>query len=95
MTKADEIFYAAFLQPRDPRSDEYRRGVIDILKFRLGEERALGKNQYKIGTAQADAYFAGCDEGHRLAQEYLAQFVAYDPAPNTGDTPVTPGAPRP
>ena len=72
MSKAYEIFDAAFLKPRAPRSDEYRRGVMDVLRFRLGEENAaIWKNQYKLGTAQADAYFAGCDEGHRLAREYL------------------------
>lgn len=72
MSKAYEIFDEAFLKPRDPRSDEYRHGVIDILKFRLREaNEASGKHQYKLGTAQADAYFAGCDEGHRLAREYL------------------------
>jgi hypothetical protein len=77
MSKAYEIFDAAFLKPRDPRSDEYRRGVIDVLRFRLDEENgAFGKNQYKLGTAQADAYFAGCDEGHRLAREYLERVCA-------------------
>jgi hypothetical protein len=72
MSKAYEIFDAAFSKPRDPRSAEYRHGVIDILKFRLREtNEATGKRQYRLGTAQADAYFAGCDEGHRLARGYL------------------------
>lgn len=77
MSKAYEIFDAAFAKPRDPRSDEYRHGVIDILKFRLGEaNEAFGKKQYVLGTAQADAYFAGCDEGHRLAREHLEKVGA-------------------
>ena len=77
MSKADEVFDTAFLRPRAPRSDEYRRGVIDALRFRLDEEKpAIWKSQYKLGTAQADAYFAGCDEGHRLAREYLEQVYA-------------------
>ena len=77
MSKAYEIFDAAFLKPRAPRSDEYRRGVIDALRFRLSEENsAIWKNQYKLGTSQADAYFAGCDEGHRLARDYLEQIGA-------------------
>lgn len=72
MSKAREIFDAAFAKPRDPRSDEYRHGVLDILRFRLGEaSEAFLKKQYVLGTAQADAYFAGCDEGHRLAREHL------------------------
>lgn len=83
MSKAYEIFDEAFLKPRDPRSDEYRHGVIDILKFRLREaNEASGKHQYKLGTAQADAYFAGCDEGHRLAREYLEKVGAGGTAPN-------------
>lgn len=77
MSKAYEIFDEAFSKPRDPRSDEYRHGVIDILKFRLGEaNEAFGKPKYKLGTAQADAYFAGCDEGHRMAREYLEKVGA-------------------
>lgn len=74
MSKAYELFDAAFSKPRDPRSDEYRHGVIDTLKFRLREaNEAFGKHQYRLGTAQADAYFAGCDEGHRLAREYIEE----------------------
>lgn len=51
MSKAYEIFDAAFSKPRDPRSDEYRHGVIDILKCHLGEaNEAFGKHQYRLGT---------------------------------------------
>ena len=83
MSKAYEIFDEAFSKPRDPRSDEYRHGVIDILKFRLREaNEVFGKHQYKLGTAQADAYFAGCDEGHRLAREYLEKVGDGKTAPN-------------
>lgn len=72
MSKAYEIFNAAFSKPRSPRSDEYRHGVIETLKFRLGESIGVFEmKQYKLGTAQADAYLAGCDEGNRLAHEYL------------------------
>lgn len=75
--KAYEIFDEAFSKPRDQRSDEYKHGVIDILKFRLREtNEAFGIRQYAIGTAQADAYLAGCDEGHRLASEHLKKKAA-------------------
>ena len=84
MSKAYEIFEAAFSKPRDPRSDEYRQGVIDILKFRLREtNKSFVSAQYRLGTAQADAYFAGCDEGHRLAREYLDSVGTSSTAPNT------------
>jgi len=83
MSKAYEIFDAAFAKPRDQRSDEYRHGVIDILKYRLGEaNKVFGKKQYVLGTARADAYFAGCDEGHRLAREYLEKVGAGTTEPN-------------
>lgn len=88
MSKAYEIFDAAFAKPRDQRSDEYRHGVIDILKYRLGEtNEAFGKKQYVLGTAQADAYFAGCDEGHRLAREYLEKVRAGRTAHNASSPP--------
>lgn len=51
---------------RDPRSPEYKAGVLAALKFRLqGHPITL---PYPVGTAQADAFFSGLDEGHRLAR---------------------------
>lgn len=70
MTKAAELFEAAFSASRDPRSKEYKEGVLDALRFRLNESDAI-RCRYEAGTASADAYFAGCDEGHRLAREGL------------------------
>lgn len=70
MSKAYEIFRAAFEGPRDFRSDEYKNGVIDVLRVHLAEVPEV-RCGYRIGSAQADAYFAGCDEGHRRAREYL------------------------
>lgn len=70
MTKATELFDAAFSGPRDPRSKEYKEGVLDALRFRLGESLSI-RCRYEAGTASADAYFAGCDEGHRLARQCL------------------------
>lgn len=67
MSKATEIFNQAFaLEPtRDKRSHEYMEGVLYILQIQLGEiEKKVCP--YNIGTAQADAWFSGTDEGHRL-----------------------------
>lgn len=75
MSKAYKIFRSAFDGPRDPRSDEYKNGVIDVLRFRLGEATEV-RCGYRIGSAQADAYFSGCDEGHRLAREHLEKVGA-------------------
>lgn len=69
MSKAQDIYSAAFSKPRDPRSAEYKQGVLDVLRFRLGEAPSV-RCAYRAGTAQADAYFSGCDEGHRLASAY-------------------------
>lgn len=70
MTRAAELFEAAFSASRDPRSKEYKEGVLNTLRFRLNESDAI-RCRYEAGTASADAYFAGCDEGHRLARECL------------------------
>jgi hypothetical protein len=79
MSKADELFREAFSVPRDRRSEEYKAGVLDMLRFRLGEASTVaGSYRYELGTAQADAYFSGCDEGHRRAREYLTNSGARD-----------------
>ncbi len=69
---AGEILRAAFAAPRDPRSPEYKDGVLAALGYRLGESAHV-RCPYPAGTAQADAFFAGTDEGHRLAREHLDQ----------------------
>lgn len=45
----------------DPRSQEYREGAIDLICRReIGAEL---RKPYAMGTAQADAYWAGVDRG--------------------------------
>lgn len=79
-SNADRIFAAAFAQLRDPRSAQYKKGVLDVLRFRLHETAAIeGIHKYRPGTAKADAYSYGCDEGHRRAREYLARFPKAPP----------------
>lgn len=58
-----EIYDEAFDVPRDPRSDEYKQGVIAALSFRITGQKI--PHPYALGTAQADAFYAGIDEGHR------------------------------
>ena len=70
--RAMAIFEAAFSVPRDARSEAYKAGVLDVLRHRLGEVSGCAqKCEFTLGTAEADAYFAGCDEGHRRASDYL------------------------
>lgn len=66
MTTAQQLFDAAFAPKihRDPRSDAYKIGVMAGLRFRIDSVKpAL---PYEIGTAEADAWFAGTDEGRRI-----------------------------
>lgn len=71
MTTVDELMTQAFSVPRDPRSAEYKAGVRAVLDYRLhGKQMSL---PFRIGTAAADAYFAGTDEGHRIWRDLRAQ----------------------
>lgn len=54
----------AFTPTRDPRSEEYMRGCIAALKFRVGAVSI--RSPYQLGTAQFDAWRAGVDEGHSI-----------------------------
>lgn len=59
-----DIVTAAFSNSRCPRSVEYRDGVTQLLLH-----RALGRRllcPHTPGTAQADAWFAGLEEGKAL-----------------------------
>ena len=70
MSKAHELYDAAFSSViRDPRSDEYKRGVLESLVYKLGES-SLPPLPYPAGSAQLDAYFSGWDEGKSLAANY-------------------------
>jgi len=65
----EKLISAAFNIPRDPRSDAYKVGAREILMCRtIGTKYAC---PYKLGTAEADAFFAGSDEGNRIWQQHL------------------------
>lgn len=70
MSVARQIFDQAFSAVRDPRSLAYKKGVLAALEYRLGECSGIA-HPYRLGTADADAYFSGLDEGHRRAAEHL------------------------
>lgn len=69
---AQEVFDDAFssIQHRDPRSPEYKDGVLAALRFRFKETDGL-KCPYEVGTAAADAFYSGTDEGLFLARSLL------------------------
>jgi len=66
----DELMRGAFDRPRTPRSDAYMRGVRWLLDFRVDGQRPLCP--FKPGTAEADAFFAGRDEGNEIWRAYMA-----------------------
>jgi hypothetical protein len=48
----------------DARSAEYQRGMAAVLRWR--ERNVRIPCPYRLGTAEADAYFSGTDRGHVL-----------------------------
>lgn len=63
--KAEQLYREAFDQPRTARSDAYKVGVKAGIRSKLGVEKAI--LPYTVGTAEADAWFSGNDEGRRIA----------------------------
>lgn len=59
---------------RDPRSAEYRAGAKALLEARLGA--APLKNPHVAGTAQADAWWGGIEEGKAIYRFHLSQGVS-------------------
>lgn len=58
----------AFSRLRDQRSNAYKLGVRDLLK-----SRALGvpfRSPHTPGTAEADAFYAGSDEGRLIWRQH-------------------------
>lgn len=72
MSKAQELYTAAFAGPRDSRSRAYCRGVMMALRYRTGESPRL-RCPYELGTAEADAWFSGTQEGHAIANKHGLQ----------------------
>jgi hypothetical protein len=60
----------AFNRVRDPRSVEYRAGVRAVLERRVNGKRI--NLVYMPGSAECDAFHAGCEEGHRCWRAYVA-----------------------
>jgi hypothetical protein len=69
-------FIETLYRHADPRSPEYKRGLIDVLNFRIfGTEICC---PFQAGTTHFDAYFAGNHHGHFLwrNRENYPSFVA-------------------
>lgn len=57
----DRLMSATFCPGRDPRSAEYKAGARAALAFLI--EGVPMRCPFDIGTVQADAFYAGADEG--------------------------------
>lgn len=69
------LYAAAFDIPRDPRSLAYKRGVLAVFRLRVEGIRIEG-GPYRRGTAEADAFHSGTDEGHRRWREHESRALA-------------------
>lgn len=66
----ETLMRRAFALPRTPRSKAYKEGAQWVLDFRVRGLRPACP--YKVGTAEADAFFAGQGEGHAIWHAYQA-----------------------
>jgi hypothetical protein len=68
MSEAQQIHDKAFSpsNPRSPRSDAYKLGVLDALKFRFDSVPLKDLTRYPEASAEADAWYSGLEEGHSL-----------------------------
>jgi hypothetical protein len=79
MPLSQRVFDSAFGRLRFRRSDEYKLGALNCLKARVDGAMAVACS-YPEGSAQADAYLAGVDEGRALstADRAPASFIYVD-----------------
>lgn len=62
--QVDRLMALAFYSSRTPRSAEYRAGCRAALEFRiLGR---IMRPEHSTGSCEADAWFAGAEEGHAI-----------------------------
>lgn len=59
-----------------PRSPEYRRGIEDVLRFKIEGKRIVCP--FREGTAQFDAYFSGNDRGWALYRAEVERQLAQE-----------------
>jgi len=63
---AQAVFAEAFQSGRAPRSEAYKQGVLDCLRVRIDGAQEIAC-PFTKGTAEADAYLSGVDEGEALS----------------------------
>jgi hypothetical protein len=60
----EALMAEAFMPGREARSAEYKEGVRAVLTMRIDGHQMVVP--YTLGTAQCDAYLAGCEEGEAI-----------------------------
>lgn len=80
--KVDRLINEAFFPGRSPRSPEYRAGCRAALEYRLARHPILAP--CVAGTAAADAFFAGVEEGHAIWQSHCSRTVESNGYLSTG-----------
>jgi hypothetical protein len=81
-TVVDQLMTAAFGRPRNPRSKEYTDGSRALLERKVNSVPL--KCPYRMGTVQADAWFAGTDEGHLIWRDFQSSTQASEMGDTTG-----------
>ena len=71
LAKAEELYVTAFDDLREPRSDEYRHGVIAALLHRAAGIAPEKNCPCRPGTAGFDAFRAGIREGYGIWRSYI------------------------
>lgn len=61
----DQLYQTAFYNGRTPRSQEYQAGTRAALEHHRIERKDFDM-PYQVGTAAADAFFAGIEEGKTI-----------------------------
>lgn len=70
LSLVETLMRAAFERARDPRSEAYKLGASELLK-----NRTMGvpyRCPFKAGTAEADAFWSGGDEGRAIWLAHVA-----------------------
>ncbi len=67
----DQLYQTAFYNGRTPRSQEYQAGTRAALEHRI--EHKDFDIPYQVGTAAADAFFAGIEEGKTIWRKAAAK----------------------
>jgi len=69
--KAEAVMEKIFHPYRLPRSEAYKAGCLAAIRRRL--ESASVACPYAEGTAEADAFFAGVEEGYDFVRHAIAE----------------------